>query len=112
VSRTSKLDPFKDEIERLLQSHPKVSAVVIHQRLEVQGFEGGITILRDYLRPLRPAIKAKQPVIRFESAPGVQCQTDWGHFGSLPYGNTTRKLYCLAVVECYSRLLYLEFTHS
>ena len=22
VSRTSKLDPFKDEIERLLQSHP------------------------------------------------------------------------------------------
>jgi transposase len=111
-SRSSKLDPFKDEIERLLEIDPKVSAVVIGQRLEAQGFDGGITILRDYLRGRRGAQQAKQPVIRFESAPGVQCQTDWGHFGSLTYGNTARKLYCLAVIECHSRLLYLEFTHS
>jgi hypothetical protein len=39
-------------------------------------------------------------------------QIDWGHFGSLTYGNTKRKLYCMAVIECYSRLLYVEFTHS
>lgn len=111
-SRISKLDPFKDEIERLLEIDPKVSAVVMRQRLEALGFEGGITILRDYLREIREATQSKRPVIRFESAPGVQCQTDWGHFGSLTYGDTARKLYCLAVIECHSRLLYLEFTHS
>lgn len=110
--RSSKLEPFTDEIERLLAIDPKVSAVVMRQRLEALGFDGGITILRDYLRNIREATKTKQPVIRFESAPGVQCQTDWGHFGSIAYGNTTRKLYCLAVIECHSRLLYLEFTHS
>lgn len=111
-SRASKLDPFKDEIERLLEIDPKVSAVVIRQRLEPLGFDGGITILRDYLRQRREATQSKRPVIRFESAPGVQCQTDWGHFGSITYGDTARKLYCLAVIECHSRLLYLEFTHS
>jgi hypothetical protein len=39
-------------------------------------------------------------------------QIDWGHFGSLPYGSEHRKLYALAVVESYSRMLYVEFTHS
>jgi transposase len=108
--RPSKLDPFHDEIQGFLQNDPEVSAVVIHQRLKTQGFEGEITILRNYLRKLRP--RQKEAFIRFESRPGEQCQLDWGHFDSLTYGTTSRKLYALAVIECYSRMLYLEFTHS
>jgi transposase len=110
--RASKLTPFHDEIARLLAADPKVSAAVICQRLTERGFDGGLTIVRDYLRHARPHTKPKVAFIRFESEPGVQCQIDWGHFGALTYGHTERKLYCLAVVECYSRLLYLEFTHS
>ena len=53
--RASKLDPFKDEITRLLQIDPKASAVVIRQRLDPLGYNGGITILKDYLRTVRPA---------------------------------------------------------
>lgn len=110
-ARSSKLDPFKEEIERLLELDAKASAVVVRQRIAAQGFDGGITIVRDYLRAARPAAK-KRAFIRFESAPGAQFQVDWGHFGSITYGDTQRKLYCLAVIECHSRLLYLEFTHS
>jgi transposase len=112
VQRTRQLDPFQDEIARLLAIDPKVSAVVLRQRIAEQGFDGGITIVRDYLRRVRPAAHPKPAFVRFESPPGHQCQIDWGHFGSLAYGNTRRKLYCLAVVECHSRLLYLAFTHS
>jgi transposase len=112
IRRASKLDPFKDEITRMLEIDPRVSAVVIRQRLMDKGFEGGTTILRDYLSSVRPISKKKQPFIRFESLPGEQCQIDWGHFGSMVYGDTKRKLYCLAVIECHSRLLYLEFTHA
>lgn len=111
IQRPSKLDPFKEDINRLLGIDQEASAVVILQRLTSMGFNGEITILRDYLRQIRRP-KNKQAFIRFESPPGVQCQVDWGHFGSLPYGNTKRKLYGLAVTECHSRLLYLEFTHS
>jgi transposase len=112
LARASKLDPFKDDIAALLAVDPTVSAMVMRQRLQERGFDGGISIVRDYLRRVRPSTQPKVAFIRFESAPGVQCQIDWGHFGTMAYGNTTRKLYCLAVVECYSRMLYLEFTHS
>lgn len=110
IRRKSRLDPFKNEMKQLLEQDPRVSAEVIKQRIEVMGYAGGITIIRDYLQKIRPT--NKQAFIRFESAPGKQMQIDWGHFGSLIYGDTRRKLYALAVVESYSRMLYVEFTHS
>ena len=109
--RSSKLDPFKDEIDRLLRIDPDVSAVVIKQKIDEQGYDGGITILRDHLKGVRRRFD-KEAFIRFESPPGRQMQVDWGHFGSLEYGNAKRKLYCLAVIECHSRMLYVEFVHS
>jgi transposase len=112
ICRSSKLDPFQDQIAMMLERDPEVSAAVILQRLAERGFNGRYTIVKDYLRSVRGAFKKKQAFIRFESAPGEQCQIDWGHFGSIAYGNTKRKLSCLAVIESYSRLLYLEFTHS
>ncbi|MGD9034565.1 MAG: IS21 family transposase [Desulfobacteraceae bacterium] len=112
IKRASKLDPFKEQIDKFLAIDPMASATVILQRITSRGYDGGITILKDYLRTLRGNFKKKKPFIRFESLPGEQCQVDWGHFGSIAYGDTNRKLYCLAVIECYSRLLYLEFTHS
>ena len=102
----------KEEIQRLLSIDAKVSAAVIRQRISAQGYTGGITIVRDYLPSIRPRPAPKQAFIRFESMAGEQIQFDWGHFGSLVYGRTRRKLSCLSVLECHSRLLYLEFTHS
>lgn len=110
-TRTSKLDQFKEEIDRMLEVNPDVSAVVIKQRLVEMGFSGGMTIIKDYLRKVRKKVP-RQAFIRFESPPGQQMQIDWGHFGSLYYNSAKRKLYALAVIECYSRMLYVEFTHS
>src|ERR671925_1417698 len=42
VTRASKLDPFKDELVHLLELDPQVSAAVMHQRLQAQGFDGGM----------------------------------------------------------------------
>jgi transposase len=112
ITRASKLDPFKEKIDQFLKIDPTVSAEVIRQSLAQQGFDGGITIVKAYLRGIRKSLKKKEAFIRFESAPGQQCQIDWGHFGSIDYGNTKRKLYVLAVIESHSRLLYLDFTHS
>jgi transposase len=112
IRRPSKLDPFKEQIDRFLEIDSMASAAVILQRITPQGYEGGITILKDYLHSIRGRFKKKKAFIRFESLPGEQCQVDWGHFGSIAYGDTKRKLYCMAILECHSRLLYLEFTHS
>jgi transposase len=108
----SKLAPYYEYIQSLLAQWPEASAVVIKQRIDEKGYAGGISILRDYLIAIRGHKKQPKAFIRFESRPGEQCQFDWGHFGSLIYGNTSRKLYCMTVIECHSRMLYLEFTHS
>lgn len=110
--RPSKLDPYQELIDQFLEQDPQVHATVVLQRLQDTGFDGKISILRDYLHEKRGQPKNRKAFIRFESAPCHQCQIDWGHFGSIQYGNTKRRLYCMAVIESHSRLLYLEFTHS
>jgi transposase len=110
--RSSKLDAHRDLIKQFVEADPQVKAPVVLQRLQDNGFDGKITIVRDYLQKLRGRQSKRQAFIRFESPPGRQMQIDWGHFGSLPYGETTRKLYAFAAIECYSRMAYVEFTHS
>ncbi len=102
--RSSKLSPYYDLINELTKEYPYVQATVILQRISKAGFNGEITILRDYLKKTRGQVKNRQAFIRFESEPGKQMQIDWGHFGSLSYGETKRKLYALAVIESYSRM--------
>jgi transposase len=113
--KASKLDAYRELIDSFLEQYPNVHAPVVLQRLQKEGFTGRITIVRGYLHKRRMdlgRIKNGRAFIRFESAPGEQLQIDWGHFGSLTYGTTKRKLYALAVTESYSRMLYIEFTHS
>jgi transposase len=83
--RPSMLDPFKEDIARLLAMDPEASSEVIRQRLAPLGFKGSRSILKDYLRTVRPAKQVKRAFIRYESPPGEQIQIDWGHFGALPY---------------------------
>ena len=109
--RSSKLDPFRAMIKEAADQYPQVKAPVILRMIKDKGFEGEITIVRDYLRHLRGRLE-KQAFIRFESQPGQQMQVDWGHFGSLAYGDNARKLYALAVIESHSRMLHVSFTHS
>ncbi len=110
--RPSKLDPFREDIKEMVDQYPRVKAPVVLREISGKGFDGEITILREYLRALRYNVGGKQAFIRFESQPGQQIQIDWGHFGSLVYEGSSRKLYALAVIESHSRMLYIIFTHS
>lgn len=110
--RSSKLDAFKPVIDELLKQDPLVSAAVIAQRLRPLGYLGSHTILRGYVQQLRPAPLKRKAFVRMEPIAGERFEVDWGHFGTLDYAGDKRKLYAFALVECHSRMLYLEFTHS
>ena len=62
IERPSKLDPYKEEISEMLEIDPKVSAVVIMQRIAPLGFNGEIThsLLRWSGRS-KPEISKTQP---------------------------------------------------
>jgi transposase len=105
--RASRLDPFKGQVVRLLETHP-YSAQQIFQRLREAGFAGSLTILKDYVRKVRPPRRAAYLKLSF--APGECAQVDWGAYGSITVGATRRRLSFFVMVLCYSRLLYVEFT--
>jgi len=109
VSRGSLLDPFKPRITRLLDTYP-YSAVQIFQRLREEGYGGGLTILRDYVRRIRPP---RRPVyLKLNFAAGECAQVDWGSFGSVAVRNTRRRLSFFVMVLAYSRRMFAEFTVS
>ncbi len=109
AERRSKLDPLKAEIVRLLERYP-YSAAQVFQRLREQGFDGGYSTVKAYVRTVRPR---RQPAfLKLAFAPGECAQVDWGSFGSVPVGQTQRRLSFFVMVLCYSRLMYVEFTVS
>jgi transposase len=107
--RASILDPFKSEIVRMLERHP-YSAAQVFQRLREQGFDGGYSLIKAYVRTVRPR---RQPAfLKLAFAPGECAQVDWGAFGAVPVGQTQRRLSFFVMVLCYSRMMYVEFTVS
>ena len=107
--RVGKLDAFKGHIVRWLDTHP-YSAQQIYQRLCEMGYDGGRTIVKDYVQRIRP--RAPQAYLKLDFAPGEAAQVDWGEMGTVSVGGTRRRLSFFLMVLCYSRRMYLEFTVS
>jgi transposase/DUF971 family protein len=77
-------------------------------RLKTEGFAGSYTILKRYVRKVRPRNNPAFLTLHF--APGQCAQVDWGSWASLRVGETRRALSFFVMVLCWSRKMYLEFT--
>ena len=111
--RISKLDPFKATIAELLEKDPAASAAVIEQRLRPLGYDGGHTILRDYVHKVRPQLTtASAPSCAWSPRPANASRSTGGTSARSTTQGDQRKLYAFALVDGHSRMLYLEFTHS
>lgn len=105
--RSSILEPYHGLVDRLLEDAPARSAVNILQRLREAGYHGGITILRDHLRTIRPS-EQTEAFFELDFAPGEAAQVDWGEFSDVFTDGTG--VHAFVMVLCFSRMLYLEFT--
>ena len=74
AERPSKLDPFREEIHRLLGEDGEMPGQVIRERLQELGYAGGKTILDDYLREIRPIVAPPRTFQRTVYRPGELCQ--------------------------------------
>jgi Mu transposase-like protein len=103
--RPSKLDPFKYEVHRLLREDPRLPAVRVRELIEPLGFNGGQTIVDEYVRELRPLFAPRRTFQRTVYRPGELCQFDlWRPSQPIPVGHgQTRPGYVVVGCLGYSR---------
>ena len=104
--RPSKLDPFRDEVHRLLRAAPRLPGTRVRELLEEQGYAGGKTILDDYLREVRPLFLPRPRTFQRTSyRPGALCQFDlWEPSREIPVGSgQSRRGYVVVGCLPYSR---------
>jgi transposase len=109
-ARGSIVDLYDVEIRRMLDDTPELRATAILERLRPLGYTGGITVLRERIRLLRPRPR-REAFLTLDFAPGAAFQVDWADFGfALP--GCPRRVSAFVMAAAYSRYLYLEFTLS
>ena len=106
-SRPAKLDPYKDYLhQRIEAAKPHwIPASVLYREIKAMGYEGGSSMVRAYVRGLKP--KADEPLTRFETEPGQQLQVD---FTTIKRGRQTLKAFVATLG--YSRSSFVLFTSS
>jgi transposase len=102
--KTSKLDSFKPFIDSILKKDAHFNNEKIFEMIQAQGYQGKISILRDYTRKFRKELQQKV-VIRFETEPGYQAQMDWKE---LPRKNW-RHFKAFVMLLGYSRKPFIRF---
>jgi transposase len=104
-ARPSKLDPFKDEVHRLLKMDARMPGQRIRELIAPLGYAGAKTILDDYLREVRPLFDPPRTFQRTVYRPGEICQFDlWEPKAEVPVGHgQTRRGWVVVACLGYSR---------
>jgi len=109
AKRGEKLAPYKASVDRLL-SEGVWNAVVIMRQIQAEGYQGKMTVLRQYIQPKR-VLRQGRATVRFETPPGQQLQSDWGEVVVEIAGIPTKV--CFIVNElAYSRRFHFWCTDS
>jgi transposase len=75
----SKLDPFKEHIQELLQKFGNITVQRIFEQLLEKGYPGKITMVEVYVSKIRAA-KSHQVIRCVETAPGQRAAHDWSEY--------------------------------
>jgi transposase len=106
--RQSKLDPYKGFIAELLEKYSNITGQRMYEHLRQRGFDGKITIVRDYLTSIRE-VGSKTPVRMVETDPGQRAAHDWSDY-NIPFTSTgqTEQVTFFSYILGYSRRQYIE----
>lgn len=105
-SRPTKLEPFHDYLRRrVAQAHPCwLPATVLLREIREQGYQGGASQLRAWLRALKPAKPDEGPAVRFETQPGQQMQADF-----VVFRRRQSPMSAFVATLGYSRMTFVRF---
>ncbi len=96
-------------LERRLDRCSDLRATTLYRELQELGYEGCYPSLVRRVRAIRPRDEDTDPVVRFETDPGIQAQVDWTDCGAWLVGDALRKLHAFVAVLGYSRMVAVHF---
>ncbi len=108
--RASKLDPYKEYIKDLLETYKDTRPTYqrMFELLGEKGYDGGITILSDYLGTIMGK-KKKEPIICVETNVGQRGSHDWSeYFVEFTETGEREKVIFFSFILNYSRRQYIE----
>jgi transposase len=106
----SKLDPYKERIKEKMARHLTITRIL--RELTQEGYDGGRTILADYVRKNSAAPPPRKKVWRrFETAPAEEIQFDWSPYRVL-LGGKKRAVYAFGAVLGFCRKMHIRFYMS
>jgi transposase len=103
--RASKLDPYKAKINHLVKEK-LLSAVRVLEEIRELGYEGGYSILKNYIRLIRPK-PLKRPTPPIFHPPGHESQMDWSPHNVI-IGGREQIVHTGSIVVCFSRWLFFR----
>jgi hypothetical protein len=111
LGQASIVDVHTAKIDALLAKYPGRSAVWIHEEIArgPEGYTVSVSIIRRYLRKIRPKRGRVYQEVRYEPAQAMQ--VDWGKCGCVRIGNAPCKVSMFVAVLRYGRLIYVD-SHS
>ena len=110
--RPSILDTHKDYIAELLIKYPNITGQRVLEHLKEQGYQGEISIVRDYLRSVRQ-VGSKEALKMVETAPGQLAAHDWSDYNiTFTSAGEKQKVTFFSYILCYSRRQYLSVVEN
>lgn len=110
--RPGKLDPYKEFITETMAKHNKITGQRVYELLKDKGYEGEITIVRDYLKSIREA-GPKKPVKMVETDPGQLAAHDWSDYHlTFTLTGKTEQVTFFSYILGYSRRQYLAVVEN
>lgn len=110
VTRSSKLDPFRAEIDRLLLRYPDITAQRVFEILRGEkGYEGGDSIVKDLVRRLRPKPPPKPSLQTPPRVPADMGECDWSPYDVSFTHAPKQKLQAFGYTLRYSTRKYYDF---
>ncbi len=105
-ARGSKLDPYRAKIDFLVREKD-LTAVRILEEIKELGYDGGYSILKEYVRKIRPKSR-KRPTPPIDHPPGHEAQMDWSPH-TVIIGGRKQVVQTGSIVLCFSRWLFVRF---
>ncbi|MEI8356211.1 MAG: hypothetical protein WCG31_09010, partial [Deltaproteobacteria bacterium] len=107
-TRAGKVDPYKEFMGELLDKYSDITGQRVYEHLKEKGFDGEITIVRQYLNSIRQR-GPKSPIRMVETDPGQRAAHDWSDY-QIRFTGTgkTEQVTFFSYILCFSRRQYLN----